>query len=161
MIYQYEHFNPPFEDCKSHNPEGITLLCGSCHNKKTRMFLPLTEVIKANSDPYSKRDYCWNKLCFNSTPPTIVLGNNHSYFFKDIIIINDKKILSVDPPEIPNSPYQITASFFNEESNPILNINRNTIAGKPSDVDILVKGGTITIKKKSQTLLHLSLKNQP
>ena len=33
-LIQYEHFDPPFEHAKEHNPNGITLLCAGCHDKK-------------------------------------------------------------------------------------------------------------------------------
>lgn len=38
-IIEYEHVNPEFKDCTEHNSENITLLCPTCHSKKTRGFL--------------------------------------------------------------------------------------------------------------------------
>ncbi|CDR33744.1 hypothetical protein [Criblamydia sequanensis] len=125
MFYEYEHFDPPFVDCKSHNSEGITLLCGRHHSNKTRGFIPQSEIVKANSSPYAKREKFWEEMYFDNKPPVIALGNNRSYCFRDILIINNKKILSVDPPEFKDSPYRISAFFFDQENNPILSIDKN------------------------------------
>lgn len=164
MIYEYEHFDPPFESCQSHNPKGITLLCGRHHSNKTRGFFPLSEIVKANSNPYAKRGNFWEDLTYSTTPPFIIFGNNRFNNFRDIIIVNNNKILSIDPPEIKGSPYRITACFFDQKNNSILNINKNIISGNKSNVDITTEGGIVSIKsleKPSTTFLKMSLKNQP
>jgi hypothetical protein len=50
-IIQYEHFNPPFAEAKEHNPEGMALLCGGCHDRKTRGFLSVSTVAQARQNP--------------------------------------------------------------------------------------------------------------
>ncbi len=35
-FYQYEHIDPPFEDAKTHVPDRMCCLCGSCHDAVTR-----------------------------------------------------------------------------------------------------------------------------
>lgn len=63
-----------------------------------------------------------------------------------------------------NSPYRLTASIFDEKYGSILGIDRNVISGKPSNADVIVKGGIITIKSlinPSITILKISLQNQP
>jgi hypothetical protein len=80
MFYDYDHFDPVFEDCKSHNADGITLLCGKHHSNKDRNFFPLSEVIKATANPFAKRNGFWENLTFDREPPTILLGSNQTKY---------------------------------------------------------------------------------
>ena len=75
-IYQYEHFDPPFSECIMHKEYGITLLCGGCHDPKTRGYLPLEIVKSANQHPKALIEGFWNQFYFNDKHPTIVLGSN-------------------------------------------------------------------------------------
>ena len=163
MFYDYEHFDPVFEACQSHSAEGITLLCGRHHSNKTRSFFPHSTVIKANDNPYAKHNGFWEDLTFDNIPPTILLGTNETSCYRDIFIINNKKILCIDPPEQVDSPYLLSACFFDNNNNKILDIEKNVIKGNTCNIDIKVKGGLISIKslENSITFLELSLKNQP
>jgi len=163
MFYDYEHFDPVFDECQSHNAEGITLLCGRHHTNKTRNFFPLSAVKKANNNPSAKRNGFWEDLTFDSMPPTILLGSNKTRCCRDIFTIDNTRILCIDPPECVDSPYLISACFLDNDNNEILNIERNIIKGNFGNIDVVAKGGVVNIKslEKSITLLELSLKNQP
>lgn len=163
MFYDYEHFDPVFEECQSHRAEGITLLCGRHHTNKTRNFFPLAAVKKANNKPYAKHNGFWEDLTFDSMPPTILLGTNETRCYRDVFIINNKKILCIDSPECADSPYLISACFIDNNNNKILDIERNVIKGNSGNVDVVAKGGVLSIKslEKPITFLELSLKNQP
>ena len=39
-FYDYEHFDPDFQDATEHNPRGMTLLCSQCNQKRARSQLP-------------------------------------------------------------------------------------------------------------------------
>jgi hypothetical protein len=43
-FYDYEHFDPDFVDAKSHSPEGMTLLCSQCNQKRARKRLSVATV---------------------------------------------------------------------------------------------------------------------
>ena len=67
-------------------------------------------------------------------------------YCRDVIVINKKRILSIDTPEIKGSPYRITASFFDQENNLILNIDKNFISGKANNIDCTTKRGVIIMQ---------------
>src|SRR5574337_274292 len=49
-VYQYEHLEPLFPDAKNHDPNGIVLLCGGCHDRVTRGMLSKETIkLKANN----------------------------------------------------------------------------------------------------------------
>lgn len=41
-LYDYEHFAPYFKDAKSHDPDGITLLCMQSNQKEIEKFCQLS-----------------------------------------------------------------------------------------------------------------------
>ena len=55
-IYQYDHFEPEFSEALCHDPEGITLLCPTHHDEKTRGVLPIELVKRHNLDPTPVKD---------------------------------------------------------------------------------------------------------
>jgi len=44
--FQYHHFDPPFEVAKSHDPSGITLLCGRCHDLEKGGLLSQSRIVR-------------------------------------------------------------------------------------------------------------------
>ena len=52
-IYQYDHFEPEFSEALTHEGDGITLLCPTHHDEKTRGVLPIELVKRHNLDPTS------------------------------------------------------------------------------------------------------------
>src|SRR5258705_9230975 len=50
---QYEHFDPEYKDAKDHLAEGITLLCGSCHDQTTKGLMSKEMVAYCNLNPYA------------------------------------------------------------------------------------------------------------
>ena len=75
-IIQYEHFNPEFENATKHDSNGITLLCGYCHDLKTRGFLSVDSVIAANKNPYClQKNNSKFQMDISSSPMTIKIHN--------------------------------------------------------------------------------------
>ena len=55
-IFQYDHFDPEYSEAHDHLPEGITLLCGSCHDEKKHGLLTNDKVAEMNADPFCKSE---------------------------------------------------------------------------------------------------------
>src|SRR5436190_17564410 len=53
-VVQYHHFSPEYADATEHRAEGITLLCGRCHDK-VRQAGP-EEIERYNAAPFCKRE---------------------------------------------------------------------------------------------------------
>lgn len=51
--YHYEHFDPPFADAQFHDPEGIALLCPTCHQDKTSGRISTDRIRVARRNPYN------------------------------------------------------------------------------------------------------------
>jgi hypothetical protein len=49
--YEYEHVDPSFEDATVHDPDKMTLLCGSCHSYVTRGIWSKDRVKAAMRNP--------------------------------------------------------------------------------------------------------------
>jgi hypothetical protein len=163
-IYQYEHFDPPFVDCRKHTIEGITLLCGSHQDKKTRGFLPLEVIINANQKPVAKTKGFWDQFHLGSKYPSILLGSNELFNCHDIIMIDGNSILRIDSPEIKDSPFRLSGRFFNYEGDEYLTIKENEWQGNPACWDVTTKGGLITVKStqhKPEILVEISVKDLP
>ncbi len=50
-IFQYEHIKPEFSEAKEHDPDKMTTLCGSCHDKVTRKIWSKNKIIRHNQAP--------------------------------------------------------------------------------------------------------------
>ena len=104
-IAQYEHFDPPFEDAMAHRAKGIALLCGACHDKKSRGFWSTDKVAEARRDPRTfKRGYAHD--AFDPRPPfTLWIGSS---YFKDVRTIvrtvEGEDWFRIDEPEAATGP---------------------------------------------------------
>src|SRR5467141_5394733 len=52
-VVQYHHFSPAYVDALEHRAEGITLLCGRCHDKARSA--SIEEIKRYDSSPFCKR----------------------------------------------------------------------------------------------------------
>src|ERR1700756_833363 len=76
-IYEYDHFNPEFSEAKSHRPDGIILLCASCHAKKTKKVLSLETIAAAAANPRCKRvGFSREAFDIGNEHPEIVLARS-------------------------------------------------------------------------------------
>lgn len=148
-IIQYEHFDPPYNEAKEHNSEGITLLCGSCHDKKTRGLISVESIRSFNSQPKSL-EVGFNREVFDITSSNQVIKFSGTNYIgvKTIIGIMGTEILSVSPPELPGAPIRISALFYDSDGLEILRIIDNEWFSNLNSWDIEVVGPVITIKRK-------------
>jgi len=150
-IYEYEHIDPVFVDARKHLAKGITLLCSACHTNKTRGLWSKEKIIRAMNAPYCKQSGHSNfQMDIDSSKDfTINVCGNVFVKTKKIIEIDDKNILSIEPPENYNYPVpRISASFFDSDCNEIAWISDNEWFGSSDAFDIETSGSEITIRKK-------------
>jgi hypothetical protein len=142
----YEHFDPEFVDCTEHDPDGIILLCPSHHSRKTRKFLPREIIEKALRDPAAlKNGFSYDTINLVDSYPEIRMGGST---FKKVPIpiqFQGEPILKIRPPEVSGSPYLISAKFYNEYENVVMEIQDNEWKTFPKNWDVTVKGGVISI----------------
>jgi len=161
-ICTIDHVDPEFNICQEHNPYKMTLLCASCHDKKTRGIIGVTTVKDAMKNPYCKtKNPPSDFLDFGTSEPKIQFGNSLFINPKSIITINGESILSIKEPKVDDEDrFLLNAIFHNPDGNEAFKIENNVWIGNIDNWDIETKGKTITIKSEKGTIL-LQIENIP
>jgi len=112
-FFQYEHFDPPFVDAQEHRPEGIALLCGACHDKKTKGIWSVDKVRAARKNPVTFRAGP-ARDAFDITAPFILwLGSSSFQNVSTIVKTKEEESwLSIESSEENVGPVRISADFF-------------------------------------------------
>lgn len=160
-IYEYDHFDPEFADAKSHNSDGIVLLCASCHSKKTRKFLSRETIAAACNNPKCKQQgFAFEEFDLGIDPPKIVLGQLTIQNCRTIIQIENEEIFAVRPPIASGLPFRISARLTDENGNETLKIIDNEWQSSTENWDVVTGGGRITIKNSDNKII-LQLRSLP
>ena len=148
-IYQYEHFAPTFAEATEHAAEGITLLCPSCHDKKTKGFTATSSVATANDSPFCRRQgFSFERFDIGTDAfPEIVIGTLKARNVKTLIRLYGDEILSIRPPETAGSPYLVNAWLCDIEGNEVLKIVDNEWQTRTENWDVTVVGPRISIRR--------------
>ena len=148
-IYQYEHFAPTFAEATEHAAEGITLLCPSCHEKKTKGFTATSSVITANVSPFCrKQGFSFERFDIGADAfPEIVIGALRARNVKTLIRLYGDEILSIRPPDTAGSPFLVNAWLCDIEGNEVLKIVDNEWQTRAENWDVIVVGPRISIRR--------------
>lgn len=162
-FYQYHHVDPPYAEARLHNPDGITLLCGSCHDQVTRGVISDDTVRRAMHNPTClQKGYSFGCFDMGPTFPPIQFANNT--FISDgdftLIEVNDVDLFRLSSPEQTGGPYRLSASFFDRDEKPTLTIDENEWQVSAGTWDVKVAGRTITVYR-SPGHVALQLTNIP
>lgn len=160
-LYQYEHVEPLFSEAKKHDPNGIVLLCGGCHDRVTRGILS-KETIKfsAINPKCFEQGFSFGPFDLGLTPPEIFFGTLKGKNVRTLIRVYGDKILSIDPPEREGAPFLINAFLSDREGNVIFKIKNNEWGTPADNWDVEVVGQKIIIRKKLGDIL-LCLRSEP
>lgn len=146
-LFEYEHFNPVFARAKEHRAEGITLLCPTCHAKKTRNLLSNRRLREANADPAAKKlCYAYSEGEGSGSRPYVKLAGMKIQDCKTMLQISGLPIFKVEEPEVSGGPYRLTALFFDHTSRPTLFILKNEWIVFSESWDVEVVGPSITVR---------------
>lgn len=154
---EYEHFDPPFKDAKSHDPNGITYLCPNCHAKATRGYLSKETIKKADSSPWCvKKGQCHNAFDISSKHTKMLMGGVE--FHNCIAFMVDNEIvLGVLPIRGAGTPYSLFASFADRNGKLALQIINNEWVAASDSWDIELKGGTLKIySETNESILEIT-----
>ena len=159
-IYEYEHIEPGFVDCQTHDPDFMCLLCGLCHSKVTKNHLSketvLREYKRISSDPNIKRPF--GDIDVSANHFTIFMGNNKFTASKSIISIDDQDILRLDPPEDDGGPPLLSGVFYDDSGKEIFSIQKNKWHGPLDAWDMEIVGNRIIIRtEKRRIALDIAL----
>jgi hypothetical protein len=146
-FYQYDHIENEYKDAKEHEPEKIVLLCGGCHDKKTRGFLSTATIMAKISAPAClSKGFSWGIFDLGSSAPEIVFGTLTAKNVESLISIDGVSIFSVCPPSVPGGPFNINAIFRNPEDDDNLRIVNNEFQVLGANWDAEVSGARIKLR---------------
>jgi hypothetical protein len=158
-IYEYHHFEPEFSQAKTHDPAGITLLCGQCHAQATRAYLSPASVAAAAANPRALRDgESQFPLDVGKGDFVVVLGGVEYVNTPAIIGVFGETLLSISAPPVPHSAPELSAMIFDQHGRRVASIERNVWHGSSKTFDIRTTGGRIRIRsRRRQVALDLQI----
>lgn len=150
-IYQYHHYDPPFEDAKTHDPNGITLLCGTCHDKAHRRLLSKKRVSQCN-DSLKCLSAGFSHFTLGLENPEIILGAMTVIGTPNIIVGFGQPLLVIEPPEDQSAPFRLSAIFQDKFGKEIARIVQNEWRGSSDNWDIRTEGPKFTIRQAPHSI---------
>ncbi|WP_431051735.1 HNH endonuclease [Roseateles sp. L2-2] len=160
-FYDYEHFAPDYADATAHHPEGITLLCPNCNQKRARGTLSRQTVAAADQNPAClQRGFTREYL--DVSPDRLILRFAAATFVNCPVAVevNRFPILSIARPASPGEPLRLSGHFCDAQGRVTLMIRDNEWRA-PKDVwDVECRGPRITIRT-GRGDIALALRTEP
>lgn len=158
-FYEYEHFNPEFNEATAHTPAGITLLCAKHHDDKTRGRMSNNALIEAVANPKCKQTgFSHGSLEFGTKESIVQIGSTVFIDARNIICINGETVLSIKKPEVENAPFLLT--LVTEDSHSSNRVIDNEWIGDAKSWDITTVGRNITVRDGKGSVI-LDIENIP
>lgn len=133
-LVQYHHFNPPFEDCTAHNPDGITLLCGTCHDKAGTLLSNVDVEAADHRRRIERVDAEISALRF-SLPTICVLGSIlMTGMDGPLITLEGVEVLGLRVGELGQP--EVNARLFDSDGKEAVVIERNIITAREHAWDV-------------------------
>lgn len=146
-IVEYEHLDPEFARAHQHRPDGIALLCPTCHAKKTRNFLSRRRVIEAMRDPAARKSgFAFSDLEATQQHPYVVFAGMTLRNCRTPVEVRGLPVLRIESAEVNGGPYRLSASFFDARGTPSLFIRQNEWQVLANTWDVEASGGAIVVK---------------
>jgi hypothetical protein len=146
-FYQYDHLGIEFKDAETHDPNQIILLCGGCHDRKTRGALSTeTLQIHANSPRCRETNFSWGSLDIGREHPEIVLGTVTAFNVKSLLTIDGEDVFSITAPLLPHGPFNVNASLYDSQGRQTLKIVDNEFQVDLSNWDAETIGTRVTVR---------------
>ncbi|WP_433895211.1 HNH endonuclease signature motif containing protein [Sphingobacterium mizutaii] len=158
-IYEYEHIEPEYNDAEIHDPKCMTILCPSCHSKVTRGLISKKTVWEAKNKPKSlEKGFSSDWFDIGENYPFIVLGGLTLLDVTIPLLIDNIPVIKITKIESENSPWLLTAKFFDSENNLTLEIIENEWMAYNDNWDVNIVGPVITITDNQKvTVLQLRI----
>lgn len=146
-FYQYDHLGTEFKDAKEHDPTQIILLCGRCHDRKTRGALSKETLQEHAQSPYCKQtNFSWGELDLGHDHPEIVLGTLVATNVRSLLTIDGEDVFSIAPPLDSHGPFTVNASLYDKNGRQTIKIVRNEFQAEVSNWDVEVTGPRVTVR---------------
>lgn len=147
-IINYHHFDPEYVDATVHNPDGITLLCPTCHDKVKKGLYDLDFIKKSHANPKSKQTgYTKDLLQIGTETITFKLGSA-SFKREPVIVYENEPLICFFPPETSGAPLRLNAILFDKDEKEMLKIVNNEWIAGVNHFDIETKSNELIIREK-------------
>ena len=150
----YEHFDPEFKDAKTHDPDGMCLLCPSCQSETTAGRLS-KEVIKtryAARKAEKRAESRKENFIFFDRMPTVKLGHSTVKYADTIICTDTTDCLSFRRDQ-ETGTFLINMAIFDVEGKEVFRISENTWTSTYEPWDFEFKGKVITFSCKPRGII--------
>jgi hypothetical protein len=157
-IVQYHHFDPPFADALRHDPSGITLLCGQCHDRAERGIIDPSRVFAANAAPWCKESGYSKDLLFVGDGSVPVRFGSSRVCAATVLMYDDRVVVGLSPPEDEGAPLRLNAVLTDANETDVLRIVDNEWQVGINRYDIRTAGDRLTVNDApGDIVLEMSL----
>jgi hypothetical protein len=129
----------------------MTLLCPGCHAKVTRGTLSKEKVKRHMKEPWAfKNGLSYDDLELPPINPKIHIGS--SVYSTETVVLQayGRDLISFHHPESANSPYRVSAEFYNQAGNLTSRIKKNIFESILGEHDVQFVGSKIEVKSPNQ-----------
>ena len=147
-IVQYDHFAPERVDAQEHRADGITLLCGYCHDKKTRGIIGVEEIKRFDSDPVCKRNGFTHDFLFASREGIHFQIGSATFRRHAVIAYENELLVGFAPPETDNGPLRLFARMEDDEGGHLIEIVDNIWFAGTHHFDVETVGKALVIRRR-------------
>lgn len=138
-IVDYEHFDPAFKDAKSHDPDGIILLCPTHHRAKGGMIARST-IKEAASAPFClQSSFAWAQLDLQNA--TTRVGPFMAVGCEVVLEICGEPVIWFNPPEVEGAPNRFNLILRDEDGSELVRIVDNVWHASSSAADVRLTAG--------------------
>lgn len=152
-IFEYEHIDPEWINAKEHDPDRMTILCGSCHNNVTRGFTSKEKVFQSKEAPKCKETGT-SQLGLELIDKSLIVELGGIQFVNTPTILNfdAEVLLKIDRPEEAGGPPRISARLYDRNEKNVAIIDNNCWNGNSDNFDIKTEGSRIIIKNANSQI---------
>ncbi len=153
LICEYEHIDPPFAEATAHEADKICLLCPTHHSEATKGLLSKGQVEEAyegvQTNASIKPPFYEMQLVGHNL--TLVIGDSRFEYIPD-----QSSIINIDSEDLLHLTYErdpitgavypsLSARFYDQKGNKLLEIEDNEIVFSNTTHDIKVQGSVISV----------------
>ncbi|MEQ2010507.1 MAG: hypothetical protein ABMA26_27285 [Limisphaerales bacterium] len=147
-IIQYHHFAPEYSEAQAHLPKGITILCGTCHDRVTRGILGNDQIAEYDANPYCKREGFVEDMLFMSRDKIHFQIGSATFRRHAVLLYDDEVLIGFAGPSEGQEPLRLFAKLTDEDGGALLTIQDNVWRAGVEHFDVQTEGKELTIRRK-------------
>jgi hypothetical protein len=160
-LCHYDHLDPPFEEAREHHPDGIVLLCGGCHDLKTRGVLSADTVRRHAANPVAlSKGFSFGAFDMQSNRPILHVASNKAENCPIFFRLDGLPILSIKGPEVAGGPFRVSADFVDRHGKQTVRIVDNEWRVRTGSWDVRAEGREIKVFTGAKKI-DLVLRTEP